>query len=215
MSDNSAKSMLSRRSFVAATGTVVASTALGRGTVSGIAQPVPSPPITVDYPVTIDLLPNNKLVYKVRGAIAPDPLPVKVDKTITWSVNDHGKPYHITILFQKKQTPLVDPNGAPLNAVHGSHQDEGTLKVGGKVRRGAQGHSYKYAVAVFDDYTGVTYSDDPKIIVGTGSDDAIQELSSALEEVKDAERALSDRPKQKEKAKSIESQLDKLIAELK
>jgi hypothetical protein len=167
MSENSANSKLSRRSFFATAGAVAAVSALGPITVSGIAQSVLSSATAVDYPVTIDLLANNKLVYKVRGTLAPDPLPVSPNKTITWSVNPHGKQYHITILFQENKTPLVDPtNGVPINAVHGSQQDEGTLKVGGKIR-GAQGVTYKYGVAVFDDDTNDTYSDDPKIIVGT------------------------------------------------
>jgi len=214
MSNNSDKSMLSRRNFVVVAGTAAATTVLGCGTVSGTAKSLLSPPTAADYAVTIDLLPNNKLVYKVQGTTA-DPLPVNVGKTITWRVNPSGKKYHIAILFKNKKTPLVDLHGTPLNAVHGSDQDEGTLKVGGTVGPAAQGHRYKYAVAVFDDDTGATYSDDPKIIVGTGSDDAIQELSSALEEVKEAVVALKDRPKPEEKAKSIESQLNKLIDELK
>ena len=78
---------------------------------------------------------------------------------------------------------------------------------------GAKGRSFRYAVAVFDDATNETYSDDPKIIVGTGLVDAKEELASALEEVKEAEVALSGR--QREQAKSIENQLEHLIADLK
>jgi hypothetical protein len=212
MSENSVTSRVSRRRFLTVAGTVAAASSLGSGTASAVAQQAPTPPISVDYPVTIDVAADNTLSYKVGGKSA-DPLNINANQTVTWKVN--GTKYHLTILFKKKKTPLVDPNGKPLNAVHGSEQDEGTLKVGGKIGGGAKGHSYKYAVAVFDDVTNETYSDDPKIIVGTGLEDAKEELASALDEVKEAEVALSDRPKQREQAKSIENQLEHLIADLK
>jgi hypothetical protein len=100
-----------------------------------------------------------------------------------------------------------------VGAVDSSEQDEGTLKVGGKIGGGANGHSFRYAVAVFDDATNETYSDDPKIIVGTGLEAGREELASAFDEVKEAEAALSGR--QREQAKSIENQLEHLIADLK
>jgi hypothetical protein len=213
MSENSATSRVSRRRFLTVAGTVAAASSLGPGTASALAQPAPTPPISVDYPVTIYLLPNNKLSYKVGGNDA-NPLTVNANQTVTWKVNNSGKGYHVTILFKDKKTPLVDSSGKPLNAVHGSEQDEGTLKVGGTIGGGAKGHSYKYAVAVFDDANNETYSDDPKIIVGTGLQDAKEELASALDEVKEAEVALASRPKQREQAKSIENQLEHLIADL-
>jgi hypothetical protein len=71
-----------------------------------------------------------------------------------------------------------------VGAVDSSEQDEGTLKVGGKIVGGAKGRSFSYAVAVFDDATNETYSDDPKIIVGTGLEAARDEPASALERSK-------------------------------
>jgi hypothetical protein len=68
-------------------------------------------------------------------------------------------------------------------------------------------------VAVFDDATDEAYSDDPKIIVGTGLEAAREELASELDDVKEAGAALSGR--QREQAKSIENQLEHLIADLK
>jgi hypothetical protein len=161
---------------------------------------------------SIHLAPNNNLSYKV-GTNNADPLTVKPNELVTWKTS--AARYHVTIIFKNKKTPLVDPTTTkPVNAVHGSEQDEGTLKIGGRVGQGALGH-YNYSVAVFDDVTGDTYSDDPKIIVGTGFDAARDALTAALEEVEEADVASSDRRKQQEQAKSIENQLEHLLAELK
>jgi hypothetical protein len=214
MYEQSATSKVSRRHFLAVAGTVSAATSLGPGTGSATAQPVPQPPIHVDHPVTIHPAANNNLSYK-EGTNSADPLTVDVNQSVTWQVNTAGKKYHVTILFEKKRTPFVDlTTGKPVHAIHGTEQDEGTLTVGGTVGPNATGE-YPYAVAVFDDVTKETYSDDPKIIVGTGFDEAKEALTSALDEVKEAEVALSGRPKQREQAKSIETQLVQLIAELK
>ena len=214
MNEQSATSKVNRRRFLAAAGTVTAAGSLGLGTASAIAQPVPQPPVNADHPVTIYVASNNNLSYK-QGANSGDPLTVNPNQTVAWKVITPGKKYHVTIIFKSKKSPFVDPSGNSVYAVHGSEQDEGSLKIGGKIGQGAQGHSYKYSVAVFDDVTGDTYSDDPKIIVGNGFDDARESLASALDEVKEADVALSGRPKQQEKAKSIEHQLENLIGELK
>src|ERR1035441_10612419 len=129
MSENSVTLGVSRRRFLTVAGTVAAGSSLGPGTASAVAQPAPTPPISVDYPVTIDVAANKTLSYTVGGK-SEDPLNINANQTVTWKVN--GSKYHLTILFKKKKTPLVDPTGKPLNAVHGSEQDEGTLKVGGK-----------------------------------------------------------------------------------
>jgi hypothetical protein len=214
MHEQSATSNASRRRFLRVAGTLAASGPLGFGTASAIAQPVPQPPVNADHPVTIYLAPNNSVSYK-EGANSGDPLTVSPNQTVVWKAITPGKKYHVTIIFKSKKSPFVDANGDPVYAVHGSEQDEGTLKIGGKIGQGALGHSYKYSVAVFDDVTNKTYSDDPKIIVGTGFDEARNALTAALGEVKEADVALSDRPKQQEQAKSIENQLEHLLVELK
>jgi hypothetical protein len=211
MYEQSAAPKVSRRRFLAAAGTVTAASSL-TGTASAMAQPVPQPPVRVDHPVTIHPTPNNNLSY-TEGANGADPLTVDPNKSVTWQVNTPGKKYHVTILFENKRTPFVGPNGKPVHAFHGTEQDEGTLTVGGMI--GPTTGTYRYAVAVFDDVTKETYSDDPKIIVGTGFDEARDALTAALEEVKEADVALSGRPKQQEQAKSIEHQLENLIGELK
>jgi hypothetical protein len=212
MSKHSATSKVNRRGFLEAAGTVTAVSVLCSAT-SGTAQPVPPPGVTVDYPVIINPSAGNTLTYTVNGKNA-DPLTIDEGKTVTWAVNPKVKHYHLTILFKHKKAPLADGSGKPLNAVQGSEQDQGTLKVGGKVAPGTKGHGYNYAVAVFDDDANESYSDDPKIIVGKGVDLAIDELTVARDEVKEAEQALSDRPRQLEKAQSIETDLNHLIGEL-
>ena len=69
-------------------------------------------------------------------------------------------------------------------------------------------------MAVFDDDTGLTTTDDPKIIVGDG-DSAEAEVALALDDLKDAYASLSSKPKVQRQIESVEHKLEHVIDEVK
>lgn len=211
MSGKSESSNVSRRQFLAVAGSVAAAGpfAVGKSMSSALPPPAPSP---VDYPVTIDI--TNPHTFKYSTPTQSDASVLKhvaANQTFTWAVKtpSTGK-YRVTILFLKT-TPFADVNKNPVYAFEG---DSGQGGVGGKISASPSDGTYKYYVAVLDDTTGLTCTDDPKIIVGNG-DDARAEIASALGDLKDADTKLSSRPKVQRQIESVEHKLEYLIDELK
>lgn len=212
MSMNSDASNVSRRQFLAAAGSVAAASSFALGKDSGSAQSPPPPPVV--YKVTIDVTkapisysmtdPNGVVhnAYRLRAETG--------DK-VTWTVKPSKTQYHVSILFLK-ETPLNDTNGNPTYTVLGSDQTTIPPMV---IDKDASG-TYEYYVGVVDDYTKQTYSDDPKIIVGTGNFEARATITSALDELrKTAEDVERKREHELEKQiESVEKKLERAIDEL-
>jgi len=207
MSTDSDASSVSRRQFLAvASGAAASSISVGKALAS---PPPPTPPVS--YTVTIDVstTPISYTVVDSSGAVHNAyRLRVKSNDKVSWKMKSGGA-QHGTVLFIR-DTPLVDANNNnnPLFAVD-------TLNaVVGLVDQGASG-IYEYYVAVFDPTTNKTYTDDPKIIVGSGNIVVAAEiepvLNTVLGEVKELKPSSSD---QRRRVESIEDNLEKLIKQL-
>jgi hypothetical protein len=207
MSTDSDASSVSRRQFLAvASGAAASSISVGKALAT---PPPPTPPVS--YTVTIDVstTPISYTVVDSSGAVHNAyRLRVKSNDKVSWKMKSGGA-QHGTVLFIR-DTPLVDANNNnnPLFAVD-------TLNaVVGLVDQGASG-IYEYYVAVFDPTTNKTYTDDPKIIVGSGNIVVAAEiepvLNTVLGEVKELKPSSSD---QRRRVESIEDNLEKLIKQL-
>jgi plastocyanin len=207
-------SNVSRRKFLVAAGSVAAASSIAAGNVSSLAAAPTRPRTLATNPVTIDVT-TTPISYTLPGTPPQNAYRVKVqggDK-VTWKVKTSGANHRVAILFLK-DSPFVDSNQNPVYAFEGSQTDEGGSGIGGNamIDTNASG-TYEYYVAVFDDVTHRSVSDDPKIIVGSGNLDAKAELIEAAGELKQA--ALSSPPAQREKIRSIENKLEELIEDLK
>jgi len=217
MSSNSDASNVSRRRFLAVAGTMAAASsfAVGREVNSALAPPPPPPP-RPDHLITIDITTvatTAKISYWV-GTPPQDAsnLHVKEGESVMWQAKTGGVSHRLTVLFRKNKTPFADKNG-PVYAFEGSEANE-AIGIGGNIGQ-VGSHSYKYCVAVFDDATKKTYTDDPKIIVGTGHLDAEAEIGLARDDLKEAYAELSSKPKLQKKILSIERKLERIVDELK
>jgi plastocyanin len=208
MSIDSDASSVNRREFLALASSAAAAGALSVGKPSGLV-PSPLPPPT-PYSVTIDIT-TSPISYSVGGHHAYR-LKVNAGDSVTWKAKTNGSTHHLAILFLK-ETPLSDASNQPLYAVHGSEVEETGSGIGGTIDSDASG-TYEYYVAVFDGVTKKTYTDDPKIIVGTGNLEAEAELALALDDLKTAGTKLSSKPKQRQQLESIERELEHLMNEL-
>lgn len=206
MPRNSNASNVSRRQFLAVASSVAAVSSLAIAKASSLAPPPPDDPSV--YPVIIDVT-TNPISYSVAGHHAYRLNPDRGDR-VTWTAKTTGPKHHLAILFLK-ETPLVDANNRLLYAVHGSEIEEAGGGIGGTIDNDASG-TYEYYVAVFDNATNLTYTDDPKIIVGTGNAEA--EITLALGDLKRAEAKLSSKPKQQKQIESIEHELEHLVNDL-
>lgn len=208
MSTNSESPNVSRRAFVTTVARVAATTTLIMSKAEGLVSPPPAAP---DYPVMIDVT-KNPISYSAGGKHAYR-LHVKAGSSITWTAVTSQKNHHLAILFLK-ETPLVDKSGNPVYALQGSDAEEAGSGIGAGIDGEASGE-YEYYVAVFDDATKTAYTDDPKIIVGSGGVSAAQDVSSALEDLRRANPRLLNEPKLHEEAESIEQRLQDLLQKLK
>jgi len=203
-------SNVSRRQFLAVAGSVAAANSFAVGKDSGSAQALPPAPSPADPLVTIDIT-TAPISYSVSGHNAYR-LKVKAGDSVKWQAKTTSAKHRVTILFLK-DTPFSDGSKKPLYAFHGSEVDESGSGIGGTIDDDASG-TYEYYVAVFDDKTNLTYTDDPKIIVGSGND-AAAEITLALDDLKRADAQLSSKPKLQKQIESIEHELEHLIDELK
>lgn len=209
MAKNAEAWNISRRRFLAVSGSVAATSSLALGKHSTLfASPLPPPPVA-DYPVTIDVSDRNHIKYstpKKGDAYILDN--VITGDTISWTVKSLNK-FHLAILFPD-DTPFADANGS-VQGLLGSQADASQGKIGGKIN--ADG-DYEYWVIVHNDDTGETYTNDPRIIVGK-LNEAEKEIQSALDDLKAADQKLSDKPKLKEQIRTAEQKLKEIIHELK
>jgi hypothetical protein len=218
MSRNKDVSNISRRRFLEVAGSMAVA---GRAAVAKDASSAPAspPPPTADYSVTVEVTNTNLKPIKYHTPSQNDASIIKnvaKNQTFTWAVKTLSSGnYRLTILFLNA-TPFVDAHGNPVYAFGGSESEGGQGKIGGKIAPTVPDGTYKYYVAIFDDTTGVTYTDDPKIIVGGGrEDEAKRRIALALDDLKDAYAGLSGRPKVQKQIQSIEHDLDHVIDELK
>jgi plastocyanin len=210
MSGKPEASNVSRRQFLAVAGSVAAASSFAVGKDSGSAQPLPPAPTPADPLVTIDIT-AAPISYSASGHNAYR-LKAKNGDIVKWQAKTSSTKHRVTILFLK-DTPFSDGSKKPLYAFHGSEADEAGNGIGGTIDDDASG-TYEYYVAVFDDKTNLTYTDDPKIIVGSGND-AGAEISLAVDDLKRAGAQLSSKPKLQKKIESIEDELVRLGGELK
>jgi|ERR1700722_322275 hypothetical protein len=211
MSGKSESSNVNRRHFLLAAGSVVATRSFAAGKDVSSALAPPPLPMAADYLVTIDIT-HPKVTYSTPAQNDASVLKkVKPNETFTWAVKtpSNGQ-YRVTILFLKT-TPFDDGHGHKIFAFQGDAAHGGA---GGTIAASVTNATYKYYVAVFDDDTGLTTTDDPKIIVGDG-DSAEAEVALALDDLKDAYASLSSKPKVQRQIESVEHKLEHVIDEVK
>jgi hypothetical protein len=208
MSKRRDASNVSRRQFLAVAGSVAAASSLTFGRDTNSALP-PAPVPVATHPVKISTA-TKPLSYTTPTIPDASILHVKRGETVAWSATPTTQ-YRVAILFFPN-TPFTDPHGNHLYAFEGPDSDAGNGKIGGTIS-GPDG-TYPYCVAIFDDASVLTYTDDPKIVVGDG-DDARAEIASALADLKDANAKLSSRPKEREQIEAVEHKLEHLVNEFK
>ena len=224
MSKNTEVSSVSRRLFLAVAGGAAAANSFAVGeTVSSAVKPACPKPTS--YAVTIDVR-TDPFSYSATDACGnthkANRHAVTGGDSAAWNVKTPLATgatlnYHITI-FCVKETPLVDFNTGtnPVFALHGATAEANAGTVKAKIDTEASG-SYEYYVAITDDNTGITYTDDPKIIVGGGgtyeqaliknANDLIEEAHK-LKDAAGSDRALKDR------IQSIEKNLGEVVHNL-
>lgn len=210
MSDNSDTSNVCRRRFLALAGSVAAASAFAAGKDAESTPPLP-PPAT-PYDVTIDVTTNPiSYSYKILSG-PPQPayrLKVKEGDTVTWTVKSPG-PRHCAAIVFKKDTPLIDRNGRPMYTVLWSERVETPKGPQVIIDPDATG-LYEYSVAILDEGTQVNYTDDPKIIVGSGGLSGEAQLALAKEALRDAAQL---EPSRRREIENIEKQVEHVIDEL-
>jgi hypothetical protein len=216
MSRNPDPTNVSRREFLAAAGTVAAASSLPVEKTSRVV-PVPTP-APADYLVKVDartkpfsyLDGGGKPAYHLNVGVA-------AGSRVAWQATSvHSNKHCVAIIFPK-ETPLVDTNGRPLYAVLWSEIEESSGPTYYNVDPDAAGH-YEYTVVVFDRESGTTQSDDPKMIVGSGSLELAVELKSALSQLIEVRKALSGKSglgKEASEIESVEHTLEVIIKTLK
>jgi hypothetical protein len=222
MSRNSDVSNVSRRRFLAVAGGMAAANSFVTGEALSSAVPPPPPPTT--YLVTVDIR-TNPISYTYTttsggGVHKANRLKVNEDDIVKWKVTTPLTTlykYHMTI-FCVRDTPLADTNGNPVFAIHGSEVDADAGRVKAKIDSDTSG-SYEYYVAVTDDATGKTYTDDPKIIVGGSGtfeqrDELIKDAHQLIAEARKLEDAAGSNHALKEKIESIERELGEVVVKL-
>jgi hypothetical protein len=162
------------------------------------------------YTVTIDAaaIPISYKIVDSSGKVHNAyRLRVKPNDKVSWQMKP-GSAQHATVLFIR-DTPLVDVNNSnnPLFAV------DSLNAVVGSVEPDASG-IYEYYVAVFDPATNKTYTDDPKIIVGSGNIVVAADLESVLNKVLIEVKELKPSSDQRKRVESIEDNLKTLIKQL-
>lgn len=216
-------SNVSRRRFLAVAGGVAAANSFAKG--EALGSPVPPPPPPTTNLVTIDIT-TNPLSYSYTimngGGTAHKANRLKVNglDTVKWNVKTSvttGYKYHVTILCVR-ETPLADTNNNPVFAIQGSEVEADAGKVMAKIDTDATG-TYEYYVAVTDDKTGKTYTDDPKIIVGGSGTfeqkkELIRDAHQLIGEAHKLEDAAGSNHVLREKIESIEKELGGVLDEL-
>ena len=208
MTINSDDSNVSRRSFLVGAGTAAAASSLAVAGVASNATAAPAATST-SYTVTIDVT-KNPIAY---GAVDNHgnstngyKLHVFPNDSVSFKAVSSGKNRHFAAIVFLAGSPLDDSTGRPVNALIWQESDEANPSVL-NVDADALG-SYEYRVVVFDKENGAGYTEDPKIMVGTGGL-VISKVLKELDEIAEAN------PKEKEKIKSIESNLQGLTRQVK
>jgi hypothetical protein len=169
--------------------------------------------------MTIDVS-QSPIVYScvdpVTGVKAPAyrlTIPTGAGNTVTWNITSSGPTQkHCSGIFFPNDTPFVDLTGRPVYGFVWSEREEAANQVTLNVDAAASG-TYEYRIVVRDIASGTTYSEDPKIIVGTGGIELITELRAIKAKLE--EEAKSTPPEVQKKLEPIEKELGKVIDELK
>lgn len=157
------------------------------------------------YIVTIDVT-TNPISYSVSKNGTPQSgsayrLYVANGDSVAWNVTTGNNDSYSAMIFFPT-TPLYDrTSGRPTNSIVWS--DRATPSPVSKVD--ASFATYEYHVAVNDEVKKKTYSDDPKIIVGSGNMGVEAKIRSAIDDLIQADTQLSGNPKLEEEAKRIEA----------
>lgn len=197
---------VSRREFLAVAGGVGAAT-------SFVVPETRSAAASADYVVTVDV---TKTPFAYTSPQTPDAYNLHVDvtkiKTVSWKAVSQGSNHSMGIFFPK-ETPFLNPSdGRPMYALLWSDREESANPIIANLDPYASG-KYEYRIAVFDKQTGKTYSEDPRIIVGSGNIELIAELSEIKGEIESLEES-SHSEEAKRELKRINDKLSGIIASL-
>jgi|SRR5450631_893177 len=105
--------------------------------------------------------------YSHNGVTTPNPkayrLVVYANETVVWKAKTPGTKNVVAIFFPNG-TPFADQNGRPMPIIVWPAKDVNSPTATVVEQSG----SYEYYVAAYDEDKGMSYTDDPKIIVGNG-----------------------------------------------
>lgn len=213
MPRNSDASNVSRRQFLTVAGTLAATGHLFVGKASSAVPATTARRTKANHVVTIDVT-KKPIAYSTPELPDASTLPVSATEVVTWKANTPGSKHHLALLFYP-DTPFIDKNGDPVFAFHGSENEEGNgIGINASIDPKASGW-YDYCVAVWDESKMKTYTDDPTIIIGDGKLSAKAARAKLIAAQKELKRVAQTYPPVSEQIKSIESELQKIIDELK
>ena len=208
MSGNSDGLNVGRRGFIA--GSVTAAGYLTVGKNSGLGE-APAPPVRQTWEIIMTPDPVTKKIKYDSNPWQADAknLKVSVKELVRWRAHTSGAHHHLVIML-KTVTPFVDDMSlGRVYGFYGSDADETgtTSDIGKGTHIGAvlsAVYEFEYSVLIFDEDSGKTYVEDPKIIIATVSVNAEvirEELIETHEELKGIVSELG----------SIEEKLGRLI----
>jgi hypothetical protein len=127
-------------------------------------------------------------------------LPVAMNDTVVWKATTPGAKNAVAIFFPNG-TPFADSDGRPVSMIVWSERGGNSPQLTVVEASG----TYEYHVVVYDEDNKTSYTDDPKIIVGSGYFEADVEIALAA-----VKRALALSPNDREK-KLLETIEEKLV----
>ena len=209
-------SQVTRRQFIVGAGCIVTDGCLIINPSIPAISETASPPSGKKHVVTLDTTQNtagaatNIITYTDETGAPATSLSVDKNDVVIWKAKTSGSKHHLSVIFSPT-TPFTD-NGNPVYAFHGSQADEGNgIGKNATIDPNAPATSYKYSVAVWDEATNSSYSDDPTIRVGGGGNAALADLITAG---KALQRAVEADPALKAQIDPIEKNLQQIISQL-
>jgi hypothetical protein len=212
MPSDSGHSSVSRRQFLATTSALVAVSLVP-------TRAAGQPPPSVAYAVTIDFTqypPKYSFACTpANGAKCASPngnayrLTVPQgssdSNSVAFTVITPGAQHSAAIAFTQ-DTPFVDINRRPVYVFAWSDREESSGQNVLHIASDAAAQEYEYRIVATDNTNKKTYSDDPKIIVGSGS--SLNELLNVRARLELEEKRS---PQDKEKFERLIRELDNVI----
>jgi hypothetical protein len=212
MAINSEVSNASRRRFLTVAG-AAATCYIVVGKASSAEAARTHPRTKPDFVVTIDVT-KNPIAYTLADSSDASELHVSAGKVVTWKSITPGSKHHLALVFYP-DTPFIDKNNNPVFAFHGSESDEGNgIGINASIDPNASGW-YDYCVAVWDESKSRTYTDDPTIMIGDGKLTTKAARAKLIAVEKELKKVAQYYPPASEQLKSIGTELQNIIHELK